>query len=123
MCGATAISPNGPKHGGLIIHGRSDATLNPGGVRIGTAEIYAQVEQIPQVLEAIAISQDFDNDVRVILFVRLQGRCHARRCPCATPIKKKISTGALAAPCAGQDHPDRRYPAHQIRQDHRACRP
>jgi acetoacetyl-CoA synthetase len=60
------------KHGGLIIHGRSDATLNPGGVRIGTAEIYAQVEQIPEVLEAIAIGQDWDNDVRVVLFVRLK---------------------------------------------------
>ncbi|ODN65436.1 Acetyl-coenzyme A synthetase [Methylobrevis pamukkalensis] len=59
-------------HGGLIIHGRSDATLNPGGVRIGTAEIYAQVEQIPEVLEALAIGQDFDGDVRVILFVRLR---------------------------------------------------
>ena len=58
-------------HGGMIIHGRSDATLNPGGVRIGTAEIYAQVEQIPEVLEAIAIGQDWDNDVRVLLFVRL----------------------------------------------------
>jgi acetoacetyl-CoA synthetase len=60
------------KHGGIIIHGRSDATLNPGGVRIGTAEIYAQVEQIPEVLEAIAIGQDWDNDVRVVLFVRLK---------------------------------------------------
>jgi acetoacetyl-CoA synthetase len=59
-------------HGGIIIHGRSDATLNPGGVRIGTAEIYAQVEQIPEVLEAIAIGQDWDNDVRVVLFVRLK---------------------------------------------------
>jgi acetoacetyl-CoA synthetase len=59
-------------HGGIIIHGRSDATLNPGGVRIGTAEIYAQVEKIPQVLEAIAIGQDWDNDVRVVLFVRLK---------------------------------------------------
>ena len=58
-------------HGGLIIHGRSDATLNPGGVRIGTAEIYAQVERIPEVLEALAIGQDWDNDVRVVLFVRL----------------------------------------------------
>src|ERR1700730_2371887 len=58
-------------HGGMVIHGRSDATLNPGGVRIGTAEIYAQVEQIPEVLEAIAIGQDWDNDVRVVLFVRL----------------------------------------------------
>ena len=60
------------RHGGMIIHGRSDATLNPGGVRIGTAEIYAQVEQIPEVLEAIAIGQDWDNDVRVVLFVRLK---------------------------------------------------
>ncbi|MBX6329984.1 MAG: acetoacetate--CoA ligase [Pseudolabrys sp.] len=59
-------------HGGLIIHGRSDATLNPGGVRIGTAEIYAQVEQIPEVLEALAVGQDWDNDVRVVLFVRLK---------------------------------------------------
>ena len=58
-------------HGGIIIHGRSDATLNPGGVRIGTAEIYAQVERIPEVLEALAIGQDWDNDVRVVLFVRL----------------------------------------------------
>ncbi|WP_018699648.1 acetoacetate--CoA ligase [Amorphus coralli] len=58
-------------HGGIIIHGRSDATLNPGGVRIGTAEIYAQVEQIPDVLEALAIGQTWDNDVRVVLFVRL----------------------------------------------------
>jgi acetoacetyl-CoA synthetase len=59
-------------HGGFIIHGRSDATLNPGGVRIGTAEIYAQVEQIPDVIEALAIGQDFAGDVRVILFVRLR---------------------------------------------------
>ena len=58
-------------NGGMIIHGRSDATLNPGGVRIGTAEIYAQVEQIPEVIEALAIGQDWDNDVRVVLFVRL----------------------------------------------------
>jgi len=60
------------QHGGMIIHGRSDATLNPGGVRIGTAEIYAQVEQIPEVLESIAIGQNFQNDVRIILFVRLR---------------------------------------------------
>lgn len=60
------------EHGGIIIHGRSDATLNPGGVRIGTAEIYAQVERIPEVVEALAIGQDWDNDVRVILFVRLR---------------------------------------------------
>jgi acetoacetyl-CoA synthetase len=59
------------EHGGMVIHGRSDATLNPGGVRIGTAEIYNQVEQMPEVAEAICIGQDFDNDVRVVLFVRL----------------------------------------------------
>ena len=60
------------EHGGMIIHGRSDATLNPGGVRIGTAEIYAQVEQIPEVVEALAIGQDWDGDVRIVLFVRLR---------------------------------------------------
>jgi acetoacetyl-CoA synthetase len=60
------------EHGGLVIHGRSDATLNPGGVRIGTAEIYAQVERIDEVIEALAIGQDWDNDVRVVLFVRLK---------------------------------------------------
>ncbi|WP_274426327.1 acetoacetate--CoA ligase [Chelativorans sp. YIM 93263] len=58
-------------HGGIVIHGRSDATLNPGGVRIGTAEIYNQVEQFPEVLEAICIGQEWDGDVRVVLFVRL----------------------------------------------------
>ena len=59
-------------HGGLIIHGRSDAVLNPGGVRIGTAEIYRQVEKVQQVLESIAIGQDWQGDVRVVLFVRLR---------------------------------------------------
>jgi len=59
-------------HGGLVIHGRSDAVLNPGGVRIGTAEIYRQVEKIEEVLESIAIGQDWDDDVRVVLFVRLR---------------------------------------------------
>jgi acetoacetyl-CoA synthetase len=81
------------KHGGLIIHGRSDATLNPGGVRIGTAEIYAQVEQIPEVIEAIAIGQDFDNDVRVVLFVRCKDGVTLDDALRET-IKKKIRTGA-----------------------------
>ncbi|UOK35829.1 acetoacetate--CoA ligase [Pseudomonas palleroniana] len=58
-------------HGGLLIHGRSDAVLNPGGVRIGTAEIYRQVEKIPQVQESLAIGQRWQDDVRVVLFVRL----------------------------------------------------
>jgi acetoacetyl-CoA synthetase len=56
----------------MIIHGRSDATLNPGGVRIGTAEIYRQVEQLDEVQESIVIGQDWDNDVRVVLFVILK---------------------------------------------------
>ncbi|MEM7023780.1 MAG: acetoacetate--CoA ligase [Pseudomonadota bacterium] len=56
---------------GVIIHGRSDAVLNPGGVRIGTAEIYRQVEQLPEVIEAICVGQDWQGDVRVVLFVRL----------------------------------------------------
>lgn len=59
-------------HDGIIIYGRSDATLNPGGVRIGTAEIYRQVEQLPEVLESLVIGQDWQGDVRVVLFVRLQ---------------------------------------------------
>ena len=60
------------EHGGLIIFGRSDATLNPGGVRMGTAEIYRQVESLDEVVESICIGQDWDDDVRVILFVRLR---------------------------------------------------
>jgi len=58
-------------HGGFIIYGRSDATLNPGGVRIGTAEIYRQVEKLPEVQESIVIGQDWEGDTRVVLFVRL----------------------------------------------------
>jgi acetoacetyl-CoA synthetase len=57
---------------GLVIHGRSDATLNPGGVRIGTAEIYRQVEQMPEVVESLVIGQDWEDDVRIVLFVRLR---------------------------------------------------
>jgi acetoacetyl-CoA synthetase len=60
------------EHDGLVIYGRSDAVLNPGGVRIGTAEIYSAVESLPQVAEALAVGQDWQDDVRVVLFVRLQ---------------------------------------------------
>jgi acetoacetyl-CoA synthetase len=64
------------RHRGYIIYGRSDATLNPGGVRIGTAEIYRQVEQLPEVLESVAVGQEIDSDqpgdVRIVLFVKLQ---------------------------------------------------
>ncbi|MEX0959448.1 MAG: acetoacetate--CoA ligase [Burkholderiales bacterium] len=58
--------------GTAIIYGRSDATLNPGGVRIGTAEIYRQVEQLDEVVESLVIGQDWGGDVRVVLFVRLR---------------------------------------------------
>jgi acetoacetyl-CoA synthetase len=58
--------------GGIIIYGRSDAVLNPGGVRIGTAEIYRQVEQIEDVLESLVIGQQWDGDERIVLFVRLR---------------------------------------------------
>ena len=60
------------EHGGMIFFGRSDATLNPGGVRIGTAEIYRQVETIDSILEAVVIGQDWENDIRVVLFVKLR---------------------------------------------------
>ena len=60
------------EHGGVIIHGRSDAVLNPGGVRIGTAEIYRQVEVVEEVLESIVVGQTWQQDVRVILFVVLR---------------------------------------------------
>jgi acetoacetyl-CoA synthetase len=64
------------EHDGMIIYGRSDATLNPGGVRIGTAEIYRQVEQLPEVIESVAVGQEIGDgargDVRIVLFVRLR---------------------------------------------------
>ncbi len=81
------------EHGGMIIHGRSDAVLNPGGVRIGTSEIYAVVEQIPQVGEALAVGQEWQDDVRIVLFVvlaegaRLDGALEA-------DIRAKIRKGA-----------------------------
>ena len=62
-------------HGGIIIHGRSDAVLNPGGVRIGTAEIYRQVEQLDEIVESLVIGQDWAGVVRVVLFVKLREGC------------------------------------------------
>ena len=79
--------------GGMIIHGRSDATLNPGGVRIGTAEIYAQVEQIDEVIEGLAIGQSWDDDTRVVLFVRLREGVELSE-ELQKTIKTKIRTGA-----------------------------
>ncbi|MBI5603836.1 MAG: acetoacetate--CoA ligase [Deltaproteobacteria bacterium] len=59
------------ENGGVVIYGRSDATLNPGGVRIGTADIYRQVETLPEIADSIVVGQDWDNDVRIILFIKL----------------------------------------------------
>jgi acetoacetyl-CoA synthetase len=81
------------EHDGIIIHGRSDATLNPGGVRIGTAEIYNQVEQMEEVVEAICIGQDWDDDVRVVLFVRLANG-HVLDEALTKAIKSRIRVGA-----------------------------
>ncbi len=81
------------EHGGLLIHGRSDATLNPGGVRIGTSEIYAQVETMDEVEEALAIGQDWDNDTRIVLFVRLSADATLDDDLIAT-IKQRIRKGA-----------------------------
>ena len=60
------------EHGGLIIYGRSDATLNPGGIRIGTAEIYRPVEQFEEVADSLVVGQDWEGDQRLVLFVKLQ---------------------------------------------------
>jgi acetoacetyl-CoA synthetase len=77
------------QHGGLVIHGRSDATLNAGGVRIGTAEIYRQVENLDEVAEALAIGQDWDDDTRIVLFVRLAPGAVLDD-PLATAIKRTL---------------------------------
>ena len=81
------------EHGGIIIQGRSDATLNPGGVRIGTAEIYRQVEQLDEVKEAIVIGQAWDRDVRVVLFV-VMNEGHSLDDGLRKKIKLQIKNGA-----------------------------
>ncbi|MBI2646334.1 MAG: acetoacetate--CoA ligase [Deltaproteobacteria bacterium] len=79
--------------GGLIVYGRSDATLNPGGVRIGTAEIYRQMESLPEIKDSIVVGQQWQNDVRVILFVVLHGSYQLTE-ELITKIKKTIKEGA-----------------------------
>ena len=79
--------------GGVVIYGRSDATLNPGGVRIGTAEIYRQGEKLPEVAESIVIGQDVGGDQRVVLFVRLN-EGHELTDDLVNRIKTQIKTGA-----------------------------
>jgi acetoacetyl-CoA synthetase len=104
-------------HGGFVIHGRSDATLNAGGVRIGTAEIYRQVEALPEVTESLAIGQEWDDDTRIVLFVvlapgavldeqlqatirkRLRDNCSPRHVPArivAVPDLPRTRSGKLA---------------------------
>jgi acetoacetyl-CoA synthetase len=90
------------RHDGIIIYGRSDAVLNPGGVRIGTAEIYRQVEQLPDVLESLVIGQQWEGDERIVLFVRLRDglslddtlrdriRSHIRRSTTARHVPARI---------------------------------
>ena len=78
--------------------GRSDAVLNPGGVRIGTTEIYQQVEQLDAVLEAVAVGQEWDGDVRVVLFVVLREGL-ALTDALTHEIKTRIRTGATPATC------------------------
>lgn len=80
-------------HGGLVIYGRSDTVLNPGGVRIGTAEIYRQVEKIDSVLESVAVGQEWDGDVRVVLFVKLKDGVGLDD-PLIAKIKSQIRSGA-----------------------------
>lgn len=81
------------EQGGFIIHGRSDATLNPGGVRIGTAEIYGQIEKMDAILDAVCVGQDWDGDVRVILFVILKDGYTLNE-DLIKEIKTQIRTGA-----------------------------
>ena len=81
------------ENGGIIIHGRSDATLNPGGVRIGTAEIYRQVEKIDAVLESIVVGQTWEDDVRVVLFVILRDGISLDEALIKT-IKQQVRSGA-----------------------------
>ena len=107
------------EHGGFVIFGRSDATLNPGGVRIGTAEIYRQVEQLPEVIEAIAVGQEWDGDERIVLFVRL-----APGLTLDDALSKRIAT-AIRKNTTPRHVPARivqvvGYPAHEERQDRRA---
>ena len=75
------------EHGGVIISGRSDATLKPSGVRIGTAEIYRQVELIPEVMDSLVVGQDWENDVRIVLFVKLR-----EGVPLSDELVKRIKT-------------------------------
>ena len=82
------------EHNGVVIYGRSDATLNPGGVRIGTAEIYRQVEKLPDIAESIVVGEDMGDDQRVVLFVRLSESATELDQSLADRIRSVVRTGA-----------------------------
>ncbi len=109
------------EHEGILILGRSDAVLNPGGVRIGTAEIYRQVEKLEQILESCAIGQDWDNDVRVVLFVRLRPGV-SLDAALEKRIRDTIRASTTPRHVPAQDRGRARDPAHHQRQDRRARR-
>ena len=107
------------EHDGLIIYGRSDATLNPGGVRIGTAEIYRQVEQIPEVVESLVVGQQRDHDERIVLFVRLRDGV-ALTDELRDTIRRQVRERTTPAPRPRAHRPGAGDPADQERQDRRA---
>src|SRR5262249_1872317 len=80
-------------HGGVVIHGRSDATLNPGGVRIGTAEIARQVVTVPEVADCLVIGQEWGNDTRIVLFV-VMAAGHELTPEIEGTIQQRIRSGA-----------------------------
>ena len=104
----------------MIIHGRSDATLNPGGVRIGTAEIYRQVEQLDGgARRRSCIGQDWDDDVRVVLFViTAKPGVELEQGWSQDTIKAAIRNGASPRHVPARIVRGRRHPAHQVGQDH-----
>ncbi len=110
------------EHGGMIIYGRSDAVLNPGGVRIGTAEIYRQVEQLDEIVESLVVGQQWEHDERIVLFVRLRDgltlTAGARETHQAARPRQHH-----AAPRAGAHRAGHRDPADEERQDRGARRP
>jgi acetoacetyl-CoA synthetase len=81
------------EHAGLAIHGRSDATLKPGGIRIGTAEIYALVGSLPEIADAVCVGQEWDGDIRIVLFVVLKDGTNLDR-PLERRIRDTIASGA-----------------------------
>ena len=107
------------ERGGVVIYGRSDATLNPGGVRIGTAEIYRQVETIDGIDDSLVVGQDWKGDVRVILFVKLDGGSGTDR-GAQEQDQHDPPDECLASPCAGQDHRRAGYSLHAEHEEGRA---